>query len=111
MLKALLFNAWNVSVMIKLLLSFAFNFYLCRYSLSNTFAGATAFNQPLTGWDTARVTDMRSMFAFTPAFNGAGLVGWDTSSVLMLVGRCKLEVYESCTKTQKLIVFAHEIEV
>jgi surface protein len=72
--------------MIKLLSSSAFNFYLCRYSLSNTFAGATVFNQPLTGWDTGRVTDMLFMLARTSAFNGAGLVGWNTSSVPVLVG-------------------------
>jgi len=86
--------------MIKLLLSYAFNFYQCRYSLDRTFSSANAFNQPLTDWDTARVTDMGGMLGPTSAFNGAGLIGSNTSSVRDVVGWCKLEVCESRVKCE-----------
>jgi hypothetical protein len=36
------------------------------------------------------------MFKRTTAFNGAGLVGWNTAQVTNTVGWCKLKVCESC---------------
>jgi hypothetical protein len=33
------------------------------------------------------------------AFNGVGLVNWDTGSVQSMVGWCKFEVYVVCAKT------------
>jgi len=38
------------------------------------------FNQNISGWDTSKVKDMSSMFAFTKAFNQP-LNNWDTSKV------------------------------
>ena len=42
--------------MIKLLSTFAINFYLRHYSRNGLFLGAAAFNQPLAQWDTSLVT-------------------------------------------------------
>ena len=44
------------------------------------FSGATAFNQDISGWDTAQVTDMRDMFMDASAFN-QDISGWDTAQV------------------------------
>ena len=48
--------------------------------MNRMFAGATAFNGNLSGWDVSSVTDMSSMFYTAYAFNG-DLSGWDVSSV------------------------------
>ena len=49
-------------------------------NMNRMFAGATAFNGNLSGWDVSSVTDMSSMFYTAYAFNG-DLSGWDVSSV------------------------------
>ena len=48
--------------------------------MNRMFAGATAINGDLSGWDVSSVTDMSSMFYTAYAFNG-DLSGWDVSSV------------------------------
>ncbi|WP_254105539.1 BspA family leucine-rich repeat surface protein, partial [Aliivibrio fischeri] len=48
--------------------------------MSYMFAGAAAFNQDISGWDTANVTDMSYMFYRAAAFN-QDLSGWDVSYV------------------------------
>jgi len=63
----------------------AFKFYLRRYSLRGMSLFADVFDQPLTEWDTARVTDMRGMFFGALAFKGVGLAGWNTESVVDMV--------------------------
>ena len=35
---------------------------VCFWLLQGTFAGASAFNQPLSAWDVSAVTDMSSVF-------------------------------------------------
>ena len=47
-------------------------------------SGARAFNQPLTSFDTAQVTDMRSMFCDATAFNQP--LTFDTSKVTDMSG-------------------------
>ena len=55
--------------------------------LSHTLDGATSFNQNVSSWDTASVTNMSAMFQFASAFNNGGAAlettagGWDTASV------------------------------
>ena len=44
------------------------------------FQGATAFNQPIGGWNTAAVTTMANMFSNATAFNQP-IGDWNTSSV------------------------------
>jgi surface protein len=44
------------------------------------FAGASIFNQNISGWNVSNVTNMRSMFAGAPLFN-QNIGGWDVSSV------------------------------
>ena len=39
------------------------------------------FNEDLSRWNVSRVTDMYCAFAFAKAFTGAGIGGWDVSSV------------------------------
>ena len=49
-------------------------------NMENTFAGATAFNQPLNSWDTSAVNNMYGMFADATSFNQP-LNLWNTSTV------------------------------
>ena len=44
-------------------------------------AGATAFNQDISGWDTAQVTDMGYMFNGAKAFS-RDLSGWNVLAVV-----------------------------
>ena len=52
-------------------------------NMNRMFAGATAINGDLSGWDVSSVTDMSSMFYTAYAFNG-DLSGWDVSSVITM---------------------------
>ena len=49
-------------------------------NLSNTFAGATSFNNDVSGWNTSAVTDMSGMFMNATSFDQE-LNGWDTGQV------------------------------
>jgi surface protein len=49
-------------------------------NMGSVFQGATAFNQPIGGWNTSSVTNMGSMFQGATAFNQP-IGGWNTSSV------------------------------
>ena len=49
------------------------------------FAGARAFNQPIGGWNTSKVTDMYMMFGSAYAFNQY-IGDWDVSSVTNMGG-------------------------
>jgi surface protein len=44
------------------------------------FASASAFNQPIGSWNTARVVDMSGAFNRASSFNG-DIAGWNTASV------------------------------
>jgi surface protein len=44
------------------------------------FAGATAFNQPISSWNTSKVTGMRWMFLCATSFNQP-IGSWNTSNV------------------------------
>ena len=48
------------------------------------FDGATAFNQDISGWDTAAVTNMSGMFAGATSFN-QDISGWDTAQVTTMM--------------------------
>jgi surface protein len=48
-------------------------------NMSAMFSSAGAFNQPIGSWNTAAVTNMSSMFAFTTTFNQA--LSFNTSAV------------------------------
>ncbi len=54
-------------------------------SLANMFAGAYAFDQPLDGWETRNVTDMSGMFSDATSFDQP-LEGWDTGAVTTTSG-------------------------
>jgi surface protein len=47
----------------------------------NMFLGATSFNQNLSGWDVASVTNMEGMFEGATAFTSAGMSAWRTTAV------------------------------
>ena len=49
-------------------------------STAGMFAGATSFNQDISGWSTANVNDMSNMFSGATSFNQP-LATWDTSAV------------------------------
>ena len=55
--------------------------------MEETFYKAISFNANLSGWDTGKVTNMKSMFRNTDAFNNGATgsttttLNWDTSSV------------------------------
>jgi surface protein len=49
------------------------------------FNGASAFNQDISGWNTANVTDMQNMFAGASKFN-QDISSWDTRQVQIMVG-------------------------
>ena len=49
-------------------------------SLEDTFWAATLFNDDISSWDTANVTNMTWMFEEAASFNG-DISGWDTSNV------------------------------
>ena len=48
--------------------------------MGSMFDGARSFDQPLEGWNTAKVTDMRRMFCGTSSFDQP-LEGWNTAKV------------------------------
>jgi surface protein len=48
--------------------------------MTNVFAGAREFNQPLDQWNVANVTTMRSMFVDARAFNQP-LESWNVAKV------------------------------
>jgi surface protein len=54
-------------------------------SLEDTFWAATLFNDDISSWDTANVTNMSYMFSDASAFNKS-LNSWDTSSVTDMSG-------------------------
>ena len=54
-------------------------------SISYMFAGATSFNQDLSGWDVSHITDMSNMFQGATSFN-QDISGWDVSSVTDMSG-------------------------
>ena len=50
-------------------------------SISYMFAGATSFNQDLSGWDVSHITDMSNMFQGATSFNSPLLWGGKVSNV------------------------------
>ena len=51
-----------------------------RISMASMFRGATVFNQEISHWNTAMVTDMSEMFRFARAFN-QNIGDWNTGKV------------------------------
>ena len=63
-------------------------------NMGSMFSAATAFNQPIGGWDTRNVTDMRFMFAGAAAFNqpiGRWVTGNVTDMQLMF---CRAHAFD-----------------
>jgi surface protein len=54
-------------------------------SLAAMFAGATNFNQNISGWDVSNVVNMRSMFNGASSFN-QNINSWDVSNVVYMQG-------------------------
>ncbi|MGI9255574.1 MAG: BspA family leucine-rich repeat surface protein [Salinispira sp.] len=52
--------------------------------MSEIFAGQTAFNGNISGWDVSSVTAIESMFISASTFNG-DISGWDVSSVTNMI--------------------------
>lgn len=53
---------------------------ICILPLSNTTSGAKEFNQPLSSWNVARVTDLAAAFSLAEAFD-QDLNDWDVTNV------------------------------
>ena len=53
-------------------------------SISYMFAGATSFNQDLSGWDVSHITDMSNMFQGATSFNSPLLWGGKVSNVIKM---------------------------
>ena len=53
--------------------------------MNSMFQGATNFNQPLSNWNTSKVTSMNNMFQSATNFN-QNLSNWDTSKVTTMLG-------------------------
>jgi len=54
-------------------------------NISRMFYSASAFNQPIGGWNTAAVTNMSYMFALATGFN-QNISSWNTSAVTNMSG-------------------------
>ena len=63
--------------------------------------GASAFNDDISGWDTAQVTTMHSMFLFATQFNQP-LNGWDVSKVTDLTSMFEGKAHDKNTYNQPL---------
>jgi len=57
-------------------------------NMSFMFAGATSFNCDITKWNTSNVQNMKMMFLYNSTFN-QDISGWDTSSVTDMSGMFK----------------------
>ena len=55
--------------------------------MEHMFNGATAFNQDISNWNTAAVTDMQGMFYGATSFN-QDISDWDTAAVIKCQDFC-----------------------